>query len=107
MPFNAVVTTSALRGEGLEALGSAVARRLLGGVAPSGAYLVTNARHRDALSRAVSHLRDAIESHARNTPHDLIAVDLTAALSTIGEITGETVGDDLLREIFSRFCIGK
>jgi tRNA modification GTPase len=105
--FEAVVETSALRGEGLGALGTAVARLLLGGVAPSGAHLVTNARQRDALSRAVSHVRDAIASHARGTPHDLIAVDMTAALSTIGEITGEAVGDDLLHEIFSRFCIGK
>lgn len=106
-PFAAIVGTSALRGAGLEGLAQAVTRLLLGGAALGGAHMVTNPRHRDALSRAVGHLRDALEGDAHGRSPDLMAVDLTAALTAIGEITGETVDDDLLAAIFSRFCIGK
>ncbi len=69
--------------------------------------MITSPRHRDALGRAIASLRDALETHSRGAPTDLLAIDLTAALVAIGEVTGETVGDDLLAAIFSRFCIGK
>ena len=85
----------------------AVANVLLGGAAPAGERLVSNPRHRDALSRAAGHVRDALDGHARGVPADLLAVDLTAALTAIGEITGESLSEDLLAAIFSRFCIGK
>jgi tRNA modification GTPase len=102
-----VVETSALTGAGLDELAQAIERLLLGGAAPAGERLISNPRHRDALGRAAASLRDAIDGQARGMPPDLLAVDLTAALSAIGEVTGETVGDDLLAAIFSRFCIGK
>jgi tRNA modification GTPase len=105
-PF-VVVETSALTGAGLDELAGAIEQLLLGGAVPAGERMISNPRHRDALSRAVASLRDAIDSHARGVPPDLLAVDLTAALGAIGEVTGETVGDDLLAAIFSRFCIGK
>lgn len=103
----AVVTTSALSGAGLDQLGEAVARALLGGAPISGEHLVSNPRHRDALQRAAGHVRDALGGYQRNVPGELLAVDLTAALAAIGEITGDGVHDDLLATIFSRFCIGK
>jgi len=105
--FAAVVGTSALTGAGLDNLAEAVARVLLGGAAISGERLVSNPRHRDALERAAGHVRDALDGYARQVPADLLAVDLTAALAAIGEITGDGVHDDLLAAIFSRFCIGK
>jgi tRNA modification GTPase len=69
--------------------------------------MVSNPRHRDALARAAEHLRAVDLGQAQGVPTDLLTVDLTAALSALGEITGETVGEDLLATIFSRFCIGK
>jgi tRNA modification GTPase len=101
------VATSALTGAGLDDLARAVADVLLGGAAPAGDRLVSNPRHRDALERAAGHVRDALAGHARGIPADLLAVDLTAALTAIGEITGESLGEDLLATIFSTFCIGK
>jgi tRNA modification GTPase len=103
----AVVETSALTGAGIDDLVTAISQALLGGAAPAGERMITNPRHRDALGRAAASLRDARAGSARGTPADLLAVDLTAALGAIGEVTGETVGDDLLAAIFSRFCIGK
>jgi tRNA modification GTPase len=101
------VAVSALTGAGIDELAEAVADVLLGGAAPSGDRLVSNPRHRDALERAAGHVRDALAGHARGVPPDLLAVDLTAALTAIGEITGESLGEDLLATIFSTFCIGK
>jgi tRNA modification GTPase len=106
-PFAAIVTVSALTGQGVSALAGAVAAVLLGGPAHSGEQLVNNPRHRDALVRAADHLRDTLAALERNLPADLLAVDLTAALGALGEITGEGVGDELLDLIFSKFCIGK
>jgi tRNA modification GTPase len=105
--FEALVSVSALTGEGIDRLAQAVAGLLLGGVAPAGAHLVTSPRHRDALARAAAYVEDALAAEGRGAPPDLLAVDLTGALVALGEITGETVGDDLLHAIFSRFCIGK
>ncbi|MEN9936384.1 MAG: hypothetical protein RLZZ387_2963 [Chloroflexota bacterium] len=106
-PPAAVVSVSARTGQGIDALAEAVSSLLLRGVAAPGSHLVTSPRHREALLRATGHLRDALEGCGRGIPADLLAVDLTAALSALGEITGESVGDDLLSVIFSRFCIGK
>jgi tRNA modification GTPase len=105
----AAARTSALTGAGVEELAGAIARALLGDApaAAGEARLVSSPRHRDALRRADEHLRGALSGWEIGHPPDLIAGDLTAALNALGEITGETVGDDLLDVIFSRFCIGK
>lgn len=105
----ATVATSARSGAGVDALARAVAGALLGSAPPAAAEarLVSNPRHRDALRRAEEHLRAALAGWETGHPTDLIGGDLTATLNALGEITGETVGDDLLDVIFSRFCIGK
>ncbi len=105
--LRAEATVSAATGAGLDDLGAMVARALLGDTPLTGETLVTNPRHRDALSRGVEHLRSAAQALEAGVPVDLVAVDLTAAVQALGEITGETVGEDLLATIFSRFCIGK
>jgi tRNA modification GTPase len=104
---SAVVEVSACTGAGVDDLAGAVADVLLGGGSAASERMVSSPRHRDALARAAGHTRDALAGHERGIPPDLLAVDLTSALSAIGEITGEGVGDDLLSTIFSRFCIGK
>jgi tRNA modification GTPase len=105
----ATVHASALTGVGIDELAQAIANALLGGVTPAAgeARLVSNPRHRDVLRRAHEHLAAALVGWDGAHPIDLLGGDLTAALNALGEITGETVGDDLLDVIFSRFCIGK
>jgi tRNA modification GTPase len=105
--IRAEALTSAARGQGLAELGETVAQALLGSTLLTGETLVTNPRHREALSRSVEHLRSAVTALEMNVPVDLVAVDVTAAVQALGEVTGETVGEDLLTTIFSRFCIGK
>ena len=78
-----------------------------GGVSVSEAPLVSNPRHKEALERAERHLAQAQTSLEAVLPDDFITIDLTAALNALGEITGETVTEELLETIFSRFCVGK
>lgn len=78
-----------------------------GGVAPSNRTLVTNIRHKDALERTKKSLENMIESIKKDMSAEFISVDLRAALDSLGEITGKTVTEDILDEIFSQFCIGK
>jgi len=102
------VSTSALTGEGLAELETAMVNSVLGGkVVTSDALLVTNPRHKEALQKASRHLALARASVAEKLPDDFVTIDLTAVLNALGEITGETVTEDLLETIFSKFCIGK
>jgi tRNA modification GTPase len=103
-----VVRTSALTGEGINQLEEKMADIALGGkVVSPDAFLVTNIRHKEALERAREHLSQAQESLEATMPDDFVTIDLNAALDDLGEITGETVREELLDIIFSRFCIGK
>ena len=102
------VSTSALTGEGLADLENGMVNYVLGGsVVTSDAMLVTNPRHKEALQRAERCLDQARRAIDQGLPDDFITIDLTAALNALGEITGETVTEELLDNIFSRFCIGK
>lgn len=102
------VSTSALTGDGLTELESGMVNSVLGGrVLTSDALLVTNPRHKEALLRAERHLGQAQRAIEEILPDDFVTIDLTAALNALGEITGETVTDELLETIFSQFCIGK
>jgi len=102
------VRISALTGEGLDTLESAIVESVFSGqVLASDALLVSNPRHKDALQRAYDHVLAARQTHAHGLPADFVAIDLTAAINALGEITGETLHEDLLETIFSNFCIGK
>ncbi len=69
--------------------------------------VVTNRRHRDHLRRALEAVQNAGGALAAGVTGDLLAADLRAALQEIGAITGEITNEDVLDQIFSRFCIGK
>lgn len=68
---------------------------------------ITNARQKHALLDAAEGLRRVQESISLGMPEDFYSIDLLAAYEALGTITGETVGEDLVNEIFSRFCMGK
>lgn len=73
---------------------------------PEGAT-VTNSRHYDILHRANRSLNLAMESLGSGRTGEFLAVDLRDALNALGELTGEITTDDIMNEVFSRFCIGK
>lgn len=68
---------------------------------------ITNIRHKTALERAKDSLMKVIESIENDMPEDFYSIDLMDAYETLGSITGEMVGEDLVNEIFSKFCMGK
>ena len=102
-----VIELSARTGQGLDELRKAVSRPDAEQLAASGAVLVTNLRHQEALRQAGEHLRRVISGLTGSTPTDLVAEDLRSALTSLGAIFGEILPDDILGTIFSRFCIGK
>lgn len=69
--------------------------------------LVRDAREAEALRRAKKHLMEARDTIQMNIGIDFISIDLRSALEALGELTGETVSDAIIDEIFSKFCIGK
>jgi len=104
----ALVSVSALTGEGIDALREAVFQA----VAPGrGAEIetgfITSLRHERLLRESLEFLEKATAAVAMNIPHEMLLLDLYAALRPIDAITGATTADDILNRIFSTFCIGK
>jgi len=102
-----VLTLSARTGQGLEALRQMLLERAGWQAAPEGVF-IARSRHVNALARAGEHLGLAAEHAAQaDTALDLFAEELRLAHQALQEITGRFSADDLLGEIFTRFCIGK
>jgi tRNA modification GTPase len=102
------VPVSALTGQGLQELEEAVVEAVFSGqVTASEVPLVTSPRHKGALQRALDHVDAAFTAHGAGYVADLVAIDLTAAVNALGEITGQTASDQILENIFSHFCVGK
>jgi tRNA modification GTPase len=68
---------------------------------------VTNIRHYDSLLQTKNALTELIEGVDNQVTNDFVAMDIRQALHYLGEITGQITTDDLLANIFSKFCIGK
>ena len=69
--------------------------------------LITNVRHKNIISKAIENVRKAIEALNMNMPIDIITIYIKDILEDLGEITGEVVTEDIINEIFSKFCLGK
>jgi len=102
------VSISALTGQGIDDLEQAIVETALSGqVTASDVPVVSNPRHKERLSRALEHVRAAHTAARAGVTSDLVAIDLSAAVDALGQVTGQTASDDLLESIFSSFCIGK
>ena len=101
------VSVSALTGSGIEAIKEGLYRIFAATGHASSGLLVTNVRHRDALARTAEALERAERCSITRGPIEFLAFELRDSLARLGEITGETCTEELLNDIFSRFCIGK
>jgi len=107
-PQSTHVVLSALTGEGLTELEDVIEATVFSGqVQASELPVISNPRHSEILHRALNQVIAAQHTILDHGTADLLAVDLTAAASALGEITGETVSEDVLEAIFSSFCVGK
>jgi tRNA modification GTPase len=105
-----VVRAVAPRGEGIDELEAAIAEALVGAATADAAadtILVSNARHQARLEAAIAALRDAEAALAAGFDLDLLATDVKIAAEALGEITGESVTEETITQIFARFCVGK
>lgn len=100
------VYVSAKTGDGIDLLRQHLKSRL-GFTATNENTFIARRRHLDALARAQQHLLQAKAAHTAQLGMELCAEELRLAQQTLSEITGQFLPDDLLGEIFSRFCIGK
>ena len=100
------IAISNLSGKGLRELSSLISNKLKSYDAGEDA-IITNARQTAALSKSEKSLKMALESVINNVGNEFISVDIRDAMNYLGEITGEITTDDILNEIFGRFCIGK
>jgi tRNA modification GTPase len=103
-----IIKTSMLKGNGIEDLKSAVNDLFLNGqLVPKQELYITNLRHKNLLQKTLNSLKLVIDSIEKGLSEDFYTVDLNDAYVSLGEIIGEEVGDDLVEEIFSKFCMGK
>lgn len=103
-----VIATSMSTGQGLSELEDHIEQMVYHGtVKQENSLLVTSARHEHLIRRSQSAVRDAMTLTGRNEPLEIIEIDLHQAYEWMGEIIGESVTDDVLNEVFSRFCLGK
>lgn len=104
------IAISAQTGWSIDALETAIAESVLGGAVSASQpheAVVTHARHRQALQSAQAAIVRAAFTLDLDMPSDFVSVDVQDALQALGQITGETAPEDVIREIFSRFCVGK
>ncbi|WP_419805029.1 tRNA uridine-5-carboxymethylaminomethyl(34) synthesis GTPase MnmE [Terriglobus sp.] len=107
--------TSAVTGEGMDALRGAILRYAGAGGAGAGSgtaagavhAMLTNTRQRDSIARALEGLERGAQAALSGTPHEMLLLDLYEALQGLDALTGQTTADDVLNQIFSTFCIGK
>ena len=102
------VEISALYNKGIEELKAAVFSAVTDQSGPAELpNIVPNVRHKVAIERAVIASKTAAEGFRARRPAELVAIDLKEALDSLGEVVGVTTTEDILDQIFSRFCIGK
>ena len=76
-------------------------------IMPENGVLITNIRHKKIIEEALDHLREAKMALESNMPVDIISINVKEVLNDLGKITGENVSEDVIKEIFSKFCLGK
>ena len=102
------VCVSARTGEGCDELESRLYdKATLGGLPHKDEIWITNRRQQQAAERALESLLKAGQGLEQSKGEEFVAVDLRSCLNALGDIVGQTTPDDLLGQIFSKFCIGK
>jgi len=104
-----IVQISALEGKGVEDLKKTIYACLVQRDvrATPGHLVVANIRHKTALSQIKDNLSSATKGLEEGVSMEFIAFEIRSALDALGELVGETTSEEVLDEIFNRFCIGK
>ena len=100
------ISISSLTGEGIEELKKRIYKEIIG-LNPAESEFLTNQRHQHCLRLSLEALNNALIGAKAQELQDLISIDLKAAVTNLGEISGEVITDNILNNIFENFCIGK
>lgn len=102
------VKTSMVTGEGIERVKDIIETMVYkGNLKQENSLIVTNVRHLNLLQEAKKNLMDSIKSIEMNQALEFIEIDVNQGYENLGEIIGENVSEDILTEVFNRFCLGK
>jgi len=103
-----IITTSITSGIGIEQLEESIRNMFYAGeVGINSDVVINNIRHKNILEKALNNIASAIDDIRSLVPLDCLEVDLKNCWENLGEISGDTIGEDILDRIFSEFCIGK
>ena len=103
-----ILKISALNGSGLEELYVLISKMFsLNEINLDNDIVITNLRHKNLISKAIENVEKARNTVKDNMPIDIIAIFVKDILEDLGNITGEFVTDDIINEIFAKFCLGK
>lgn len=105
---NKVMRVSAKEGTGLDKLEQAISDMFLQGeLYQENEVLITNIRHKELLDKTIESIDEACKAYETGMPIDCITIDIRNAAEYLGQITGDSVNEDIINCIFSRFCVGK
>ena len=108
LPNSQIIKTSIINGDGIEEIENAVEELVYGGeITQSESMMVNNVRHINLLTDSFNSLEDALQMAVNREALDFIEIDVKNAYELTGEIIGESVNDDIINEVFARFCLGK
>ena len=103
-----IIRTSTRENTGIDDFEDAVKKLFFtGSISSDNEIMITSLRHKEALEESLESLTHVKSSLEDNMPEDFYSIDLMDAYASLGKITGEEVGEDLINEIFSKFCMGK
>lgn len=103
-----VIEISAKTGEGIDELSKTITKLCrLDEIEAGNGSVITNMRHKAALKDASESLKRAAEAAENGMPADIVSIDINSAVDSLGEITGETVSESVVNDIFHNFCVGK
>ncbi|MGE5627098.1 MAG: tRNA uridine-5-carboxymethylaminomethyl(34) synthesis GTPase MnmE [Solirubrobacterales bacterium] len=102
-----IINTSIISGKGVSELKDAIVKMFFNGEINSNELLITNVRHKEALINAKNNCIQALKALEDTSAIDLASIDIRNAWYNLGEVTGDTIEEDIIDKIFSQFCLGK
>lgn len=108
LKYENIIEMSALNKQGIEEMYNKIAELFkFNDIEEDNSFIITNIRHKKLIKKANKNIEDAINTLKNNLPIDIISINIKDALENLGNITGENVSENIINEIFKKFCLGK
>ena len=108
LKYENIIEMSALNKQGIEEMYNKIAELFkFNDIEEDNSFIITNIRHKELIKKANKNIEDAINTLKNNLPIDIISINIKDALENLGNITGENVSENIINEIFKKFCLGK